>query len=99
MSNDNHQQSVGGSGATDGLSGTENPGTEGADSGQGVNKGAEKTAGKGRHGHGGQHSGGMGGEHGGDLHDVGLAQSGMTGGSGSGGNTTKKGDKKNQPTP
>ncbi|MDB5933167.1 MAG: hypothetical protein JWQ01_511 [Massilia sp.] len=37
-------------------------------------------------GHGGQHSGGMGGEHGGDLHDVGSGQSGMTGGSGMGGN-------------
>ena len=40
----------------------------------------------GMHGHGGQHSGGMGGEHGGDLHDVGSAQSGMTGGAGMGGN-------------
>ena len=95
MSKDNHQQSVGGQGATDGLSGTKHSGTEGADSGQGVNKGA----GKGQHGHGGQHSGGLGGEHGGDLHDVGLAQSGMTGGSGGGGNPTKKDDKKNQPTP
>ena len=37
-------------------------------------------------GHGGQHSGGMGGEHGGDLHDVGSAQSGMTGRGGMGGN-------------
>lgn len=89
MSNDNHDQSVGGQGATDGLSGTKNAGTEGADSGQGVNKG--------QHGHGGQHSGGMGGEHGGDLHDIGLGQSGMTGGSGSGGNMTKETDKKNQP--
>ena len=42
MSKDNHQQSVGGQGATDGLSGTEHSGTEGADSGQGVNKGADK---------------------------------------------------------
>lgn len=37
-------------------------------------------------GHGGQQSGGMGGQHGGPLHDVGSAQSGMTGGSGMGGN-------------
>lgn len=65
MSKDNHQQSVGGQGAIDGLSGSEHPGTEGADSGQGVNKGA----GTGSHGHDGQHSGGMGGEHGGDLHE------------------------------
>jgi len=49
MSNDNHQQSVGGQGATDGLSGTEHSGTEGADSGQGINKGGEK----GLHGDGG----------------------------------------------
>lgn len=41
-------------------------------------------------GHGGQHSGGMGGEHGGDLHDVGSAQSGMTGGSGMGGNSRNR---------
>jgi hypothetical protein len=39
-------------------------------------------------GHAGQQSGGMGGMHGGDLHDVGSAQSGMTGGSGMGGNDT-----------
>jgi len=96
MSNDNHQQSVGGQGATDGLSGTEHSGTEGADSGQGFNKGGSHPN---EAGHGGQHSGGMGGENGGDLHDVGLAQSGMTGGSGGGGNLTKKDDKKNQPTP
>jgi len=41
-------------------------------------------------GHGGQQSGGMGGEHGGDLHNVGSAQSGMTGGSGMGGNDTER---------
>ena len=41
MSKDNHQQSVGGQGAIDGLSGSEHSGTEGADSGQGVNKGGE----------------------------------------------------------
>ncbi|SHG42130.1 hypothetical protein [Massilia sp. CF038] len=39
-------------------------------------------------GHAGQQSGGMGGMHGGDLHDVGSAQSGMTGGAGMGGNDT-----------
>lgn len=94
MSKDNHDQSIGGQGATDGLSGTEHSGTEGADSGQGVNQGAQAD----QHGHGGQHSGGMGGEHGGDLHDVGPAQGGMTGASGGGGNATKKDDKKNQPT-
>ena len=65
MSKDNHQQSVGGQGATDGLSGAEHSGTEGADSGQGINKGAER----GLHGRGGQHSDGTGGEHGGDPHD------------------------------
>lgn len=43
---------------------------------------------QGMQGHQGQHSGGMGGEHGGDLHDVGSAQSGMTGGAGMGGNDT-----------
>lgn len=64
MSKDNHQQSVGGQGAIDGLSGSEHPGTEGADSGQGVNKGA----GPGSHGHDDRPSGGMDGEHDGDLH-------------------------------
>lgn len=64
MSNDNHQQSVGGQGATDGLSGAEHSGTEGADSGQGVNKGGKAAS----HGDGG-------------------------------GNTAKKDDKENQPTP
>ena len=65
MSNDNHQQSVGGQGATDGLSGSDHSGTEGADSGQGVNKGV----GPGSHGHDGQPSSGMGGEHGDDLRE------------------------------
>jgi len=95
MSKDNHQQSVGGQGATDGLSGSEHSGTEGADSGQGINKGAER----GLHGQGGQHSDGMGGEHGGDPRDGGMPSSGMTGTGGGVGNATKKDDKKNQPTP
>lgn len=95
MSKDNHQQSVGGQGATDGLSGSEHSGTEGADSGQGINKGAER----GLHGQGGQHSDGMGGEHGGDPRDGDMPSSGMTGTGGGAGNATKKDDKKNQPTP
>jgi hypothetical protein len=45
---------------------------------------------EGMRGHAGQHSGGMGGEHGGDLHDVGSAQSGMTGGGGMGGNSRNR---------
>lgn len=94
MSKDNHDQSIGGQGATDGLSGTEHSGTEGADSGQGVNRGGQAD----QHGHAGRHSGGMGGEHRGDLHDVGVAQGGMTGAGGGGGNAIKKDDKKNQPT-
>ena len=84
------EQSIGGQGATDALSGSEHSGTEGADSGQGVNKGKHKhPAGKG-HGHGGQHSSGMGGEHGDTLHDVGSAQSGMTGRGGMGGNDSER---------
>lgn len=89
MSNDNHDQSVGGQGATDGLSGTDNPGTEGADSGQGVNKG--------QHGHGGQPSGDAVSKPDGGMHNVGPGQSGMTGGGGLGGNTSKNEDEKNQP--
>ncbi|MEO5932987.1 MAG: hypothetical protein ABIQ08_05475 [Duganella sp.] len=92
MSKDNHQQSVGGQGAIDGLSGSEHSGTEGADSGQGVNKGA----GAGSHGHVDQQSDGR--QQGGDLHGVGPARSGMTGG-GTDGNATGKDDKKNQPAP
>ncbi|SEN93407.1 hypothetical protein SAMN05428959_103844 [Duganella sp. CF517] len=96
MSNGNHDQSVGGQGATDGLSGTKHSGTEGADSGQGVNKGGQAD----QHGHGGQHSDdseGIGGEHEGGLHDVGLVQRG--GASGIGGNATTEDDQKSQPTP
>ena len=92
MSKDNHQQSVGGQGAIDGLSGSQHSGTEGADSGQGVNKGA----GAGAHGHVGEQSDGKGRPHGGDLHGVGPAQSDMTGG-GTDGNATN--DDKNQPAP
>lgn len=73
MSKDNHGQSIGGQGATDGLSGTEHSGTEGADSGQGVNKGGQAD----QHGHAGQHSGGMGGAHRGDLRNNGAAQGGI----------------------
>ncbi len=55
-----------------------------------LDKGLRKPVDQGGHagmgGHGGQQSGGMGGMHGGDLHDVGAAQSGMTGGAGMGGN-------------
>lgn len=60
-------------------------GTSGSSQQQAVDQGGH--AGQGG-GHGGQHSGGMGGERGGDLHNVGSAQSGMTGGSGMGGNDT-----------
>ena len=74
MSKDNHQQSVGGQGATDGLSGAEHSGTEGADRGQGINKGAEG----GLHGKGGQRSDGMAGEHGGNPHDGHVPQGGTT---------------------
>lgn len=95
MSNGNHDQSVGGQGATDGLSGTDHSGTEGADSGQGVNKGSRAD----QHGDAGQHSGRMGGEIGRDPHDAGLAQGGISGAIGEGGNATKKEDKKNRPTP
>lgn len=60
-------------------------GTSGSSQQQATDQGGH--AGQGG-GHGGQQSGGMGGMHGGDLHDVGSAQSGMTGGSGMGGNDT-----------
>ena len=43
-------------------------------------------------GHEGQQSGGMGGMHGGDLHDIGSAHSGMTGGAGLGGNPSAGAD-------
>jgi hypothetical protein len=91
-----HNQSIGGQGAEDGIAGSRS-GTEGATSGAGVDKGAQQKDQREQrdqghahagHGHGGQHSGGMGGERGGPLHDVGSAQSGMTGRGGMGGNSS-----------
>lgn len=78
MSKGNHDQSVGGQGATDGLSGTDHPGTEGGDSGQGVNKGGQAE----QRGHSGRHSGGLGGEHEGERHDAGVANGGKSRASG-----------------
>ena len=65
MSNDNHQQSVGGEGAIDGISGSDNRGTEGADSGQGVNQGKNKETDANRPGRAddGQHRGGKSDRH------------------------------------
>lgn len=60
-------------------------GTEGSRQQQPYDQGGHARQGG---GHAGQQSGGMGGMHGGDLHDAGSGQSGMTGGSGMGGNDT-----------
>lgn len=90
MSNDNHQQSVGGDGAIDGISGSDNPGTEGADSGQGINQGKNKETDANRPGHGddGQHRGGKSDQHGGDQQDAGLVRRGGNGASSGTGNIT-----------
>jgi len=73
---------------TENTQATNKEGKQGGISGSSQQQAADQGGHAGRGGgHGGQQSGGMGGMHGGDLHDVGSAQSGMTGG-GLGGNDT-----------
>jgi hypothetical protein len=82
--NDQNPKPEGGGGS---QPGSRQAGTAGGNEQKSSDQGGHE----GMSGHGGQHSGGMGGEHGGDLHDVGSGQSGMTGGSGMGGNEPASG--------